>query len=142
MIKQQTKAIPDFPRALYGCEEQGCAEEESHFPEDLWLITNPPKGWDPGWYCEGCADEAHFQNPDTQTGETLEHYLGLERDIEFTRSLVLDSSDKVKAEMLAALQTILEIIDSGELYDAPLGEDCAIARMKDIAQKAINRQEG
>ena len=97
MDKQQTKAIPEFPRALYGCEEQGCAEEESHFPEDLWLITNPPKGWDPGWYCEGCADEAHFQNPDTQTGETLEHHLGLERD----------RLKAMNAELLGALKAVL-----------------------------------
>ena len=47
------KTIPDLPKALYGCEEQGCAEEESHFPEDLWLILNPPQGWDPDGTAKG-----------------------------------------------------------------------------------------
>ena len=55
--KQQSwKAIPDFPRALYGCEDQGCADQESHFQwRSCGQITNPPNGRDPGWYCESCS---------------------------------------------------------------------------------------
>ena len=124
MAKQQTKAIPEFPRALYGCEEQGCAEEESHFPEDLWLITNAPKGWDPGWYCEGCADEAHFQNPDTQTGETLEHYLGLERD----------RLKAVNAELFEALSDLV--------HWATINDDEAPVGLFVKARKAIAKAEG
>ena len=80
MSKQQTKTIPEFPKALYGCEEQGCAEEESHRrPGRLVADHQSSQGMGPlDGYCEGCADEAHFQNPDTQTGETLEQGPGVE----------------------------------------------------------------
>ena len=127
MGKQQTKTVPDFPKALYGCEDQGCAEEASHFPEDLWLILNPPKGWDPGWYCEGCADEACFQNPDTQTGETLEHYLGLERD-------------KDKAELLEALKAIHDRLKPFVVTYQHQSEKDALRWAKEAIAKAEGKQ--
>ena len=127
MSKQQTKAIPDLPRALYGCEEQGCAEEASHFPEDLWLILAPPKGWDPGWYCEGCADEARFQNPDSQIGETLEHYLGMERD-------------KVKAVNAG----LIKVLESCDIVLMGIGPDpCGFAaKLRRSIRAAIAKSEG
>ena len=97
MGKQETKTNPDFPKALYGCQERGCAEEVSHFPEDLWLISDPPNGWDPGWYCDECIGEVRFHNPDTRIGETLEYYLGLERN----------SLQALNAELLEALKAVL-----------------------------------
>ena len=122
MDKQQTKAIPEFPRALYGCEEQGCAEEESHFPEDLWLITNPPKGWYPGWYCEGCADEARFQNPDTKIGETLEHYLGMERDRLRSRNAELEESLELALAVMEKMKAMQGEIDRLKALNAELLE--------------------
>ena len=62
MTMQPTKTTPGFPRAFVrNDEDQGCALYESHFPEDLWLMTNPAEGFvDSGWYCEGCAEQAAF----------------------------------------------------------------------------------
>ena len=53
-----------------------------------------------------------------------------------------DRLKDINAGLLAALQNILEIIDDGELYDAPLGEDPPFGRMKDIAERAIAKAEG
>ena len=94
MTEHTPGPIPPFPKALYGCQERGCAEEVSHFPEELWLITDLPNGWDPGWYCDECIGEVRFHNPDTRIGETLGHYLGLERS----------KVETLNAEMLAALK--------------------------------------
>ena len=91
------------------------------------MITNPPEGWEPGWYCEPCADEAHFQNPDTQTGETLEHYLGLEQD----------KLKELNAELLAAMNKILEWTDGTR----PLGDELWL-EMVEIARLAIAKAEG
>ena len=91
------KTVPDFPKAIYGCDgclSLGVIEANSHPPEELVMITNLPQGWDSGWYCEGCSDEASYQYPDSQIGETLEHYLGMERD----------RLKALNAELLAALK--------------------------------------
>ena len=98
MTKHTPGPVPPFPKAIYGCDScisQSSIEGNSHPPEDLVMITNPPKSWDPGWYCLPCADEVLYQNSQTQIGETLEHYLGLDRD----------RLKALNAEMLAALNS-------------------------------------
>ena len=104
MDKHTPGPMPPFPKAIYGCDSclsQGVIESNSYPPEELLMVTNPPKSWDPGWYCLPCADEVLYQNSQTQIGETLEHYLGLERD----------RLKALNAELLAALKAAKKIVD-------------------------------
>ena len=99
---------PPFPRALYGCAIRGCAEEDSHFPEDLVMVTNPPEGWDPGWYCESCADEAQSEDPCTQIGMTLLKALKEEKLHQFQNRLrILRSIDSWEVSGLSDLVTFI-----------------------------------
>ena len=123
---KQTKTLPDFPKAVYGCQDQGC-DEFSHFPEDLRLIVNPPKGWDAGWYCEGCADEARFQNPDTQIGETLEHYLSTEGDMiqsskEHLQGAIVKAAGVATGEALEAADRFPAFNSAHEAYGVLMEE--------------------
>ena len=97
------KTIPDLPKALYGCAIESCAEEYSHPSEDLVMVTRPPEGWDPGWYCEGCADEAYFQDPCTKIGESLESHLVSEEY----------RGKKVTEELLAACREFVRKVECG-----------------------------
>ena len=65
--------------AVYGCQDQGCGEERTHFPSDLRVVANPPEEWGAGWYCEECLDEILSGHPDTEIGESLESHLAFGR---------------------------------------------------------------
>ena len=97
------KTIPDFPKALYSCAIQGCADDASWPPDDLVMVTNPPEGWDPGWYCESCADEAQGEDPCTKIGESLESHLALE---EYRHK-------QVTKELLAACREFVRKVECG-----------------------------
>ena len=79
-------------------------------------------------------------------GETV-FYTGTMSEDCANAELIVDAR-KTAAErnsLLDALQNILEIIDSGELYDVPPGEDPPFARMKPDIQpidRAIAKAEG
>ena len=62
-IHEKQKAIHG---PLYGCENEGCREEQTFWPEDLaWYdagnTTDETYGyeieWDAGWYCNNCAGD-------------------------------------------------------------------------------------
>ena len=122
MTEKPNSTIPVFPREVYRCEDK-CLDREAHYPENLWLLVNAPEGWNAsGWYCDRCISSARLKNPDSRAGESLAHYLGLERD----------RLKALNAELLAALKAVYE--DWG---NAGLSEEC----YQDVG-KAIAKAEG
>ena len=68
----EAEALKLIPRAVYACHDDGCAEEQSYLPEDLFLITI--EGKPEGFYCDLCYDEIGYalDVQDEETGEITE----------------------------------------------------------------------
>ena len=124
MTEKPNPTIPVFPREVYWCEDK-CLDREAHYPENLWTLVNPPEGWNASrWYCDRCISSARFKNPDSRAGESLAHYLGLERD----------GLKALNAELFEALSDLAHwavITDD----DAPVG-------LFTKARRAIAKAEG
>ena len=66
---QKRKAIRG---PLFSCAIQGCAEEFSWPPDDLFWCE-PPDDLGPGWFCTNCIE--YEDRPLGEPGESLERFL-------------------------------------------------------------------
>ena len=94
---------------LYGCADEGCAQEVSYPSEMLqfWSGIGGMEAEAPieaGFYCEGCLD--HFAAPDEETGPSLDKALAAaEEDVDLQEALarVRDRIDREVREVLTRL---------------------------------------
>ena len=72
MITEAMKAA--IPQVLYGCASQGCAEEVSHYPEDLswWHGDVTAPNAPAGFYCGDCLDHFCAENSGPSLKAVLE----------------------------------------------------------------------